>query len=97
MSLDISSNQPHTQYSFSRTGHPLCVPDSIIQGHAIWHILCSVSTGAMFIYFYTEKPLPVLRLSKTQYSQTVPCMRDSDHCSESDDNFVNSQAMDSAA
>jgi hypothetical protein len=29
----------------SRTGGPLCVPDSLIQGHAIWHVLAAAGIG----------------------------------------------------
>jgi hypothetical protein len=31
----------------SRTGGPLCAPNSVLQGHAIWHVLAAVGT---FVY-----------------------------------------------
>ena len=30
----------------SRTGGPLCCPKSLIQGHAVWHVLSAVSLAA---------------------------------------------------
>jgi hypothetical protein len=35
--------------------HPLCRPDSIVQAHAIWHILCAVATFAFFKFLRTER------------------------------------------
>ena len=29
----------------SRTGAPLCFPDAVMQGHAIWHVLAAVGIG----------------------------------------------------
>ncbi len=34
----------------SRTGGPLCYPNSLWQGHGLWHILCSGSV--LFVYLY---------------------------------------------
>jgi hypothetical protein len=39
----------------SRTGGPLCVPGSWIQGHAAWHLLCAASAGALFAYLRSEQ------------------------------------------
>jgi hypothetical protein len=39
----------------SRTGGPLCDPDSLIQGHAIWHLLCAASTGCFYLYARSER------------------------------------------
>lgn len=36
-------------------GQPLCNPDSYIQAHGIWHILCSLATLSFFIFLRTEK------------------------------------------
>lgn len=30
----------------TRTGAPLCRPDSLLQGHALWHVLTAVGIGA---------------------------------------------------
>jgi hypothetical protein len=40
----------------SRTGGPLCVRESWIQGHAAWHLLCAASTGLLFAYLHSERP-----------------------------------------
>ena len=38
----------------SLTGGPLCDPESWIQGHAIWHLLCACAAGAVFLYYRSE-------------------------------------------
>ena len=40
---------------YSRTGEILCNPNSIIQGHAIWHILTSVSIWYMYFYLFSNR------------------------------------------
>ncbi len=37
--------------------HPACDPDSLVQAHAIWHLLSAVATVGFFVYFRTERPL----------------------------------------
>lgn len=37
--------------------HPACDPDSLIQAHAIWHLLTAFSTWSFFLYFRTEQPV----------------------------------------
>jgi hypothetical protein len=34
--------------------HPWCNPDSVIQAHAIWHLLTAVSTWCFFMFLRTE-------------------------------------------
>ena len=38
----------------SRSGGALCDPDSWIQGHAVWHLLCAAAAGCLFVYFLSE-------------------------------------------
>jgi hypothetical protein len=38
----------------SRTGGPWCDPDSIIQGHAAWHLLSAAAAGCIFQFYRTE-------------------------------------------
>lgn len=38
----------------SLTGGPFCDPESWIQGHAIWHLLCALAAGAVFLYYRSE-------------------------------------------
>lgn len=33
---------------FSRTGGPLCDPDSVIQGHAVWHVAAAAAFAVLF-------------------------------------------------
>lgn len=35
--------------------HRLCSPDSLIQAHAIWHLLGAVATWCFFMFFRTER------------------------------------------
>lgn len=35
----------------SNTGGPLCSPRSLLQGHAVWHLLCALAAGALFLHF----------------------------------------------
>jgi hypothetical protein len=42
-------------WNMSRTGNPWCVPDSLIQGHAAWHLLDAVSVYCLFRYYVSEK------------------------------------------
>lgn len=41
----------------SLTGHPLCAPDSLLQGHALWHVLCALTTLALFEHYAREQDL----------------------------------------
>ncbi|HIF37588.1 MAG: hypothetical protein CXT75_10845 [Methanobacteriota archaeon] len=38
----------------SRTDGPLCDPDSLLQGHALWHLLGAVAMWCFYKYFRTE-------------------------------------------
>jgi len=33
----------------------LCDPDSLLQGHAAWHLLCALSTLFIFLYYRSER------------------------------------------
>ncbi len=35
-----------------------CNPDSLLQPHAVWHVLSAVATFCFFLYFRTEQSLP---------------------------------------
>lgn len=39
---------------FSRTGGPLCRPDSVWQGHAVWHVLGAFASLFIFMYLESE-------------------------------------------
>lgn len=39
----------------SRTGGPLCAPDSWLQGHALWHLLCAGATACFYVYYRSER------------------------------------------
>jgi hypothetical protein len=39
----------------SRTGGFLCDPDSLLQGHAVWHLLCAGTTGSIYLYHRSER------------------------------------------
>jgi hypothetical protein len=42
-------------WNLTRTGTSPCQPDSLIQGHAAWHILCAGSTSCLYRYYGTER------------------------------------------
>lgn len=35
----------------SLSGHSLCEPASLFQGHALWHVITALSPGALYLYF----------------------------------------------
>lgn len=41
----------------TRTGAPLCRPDSLLQGHALWHVLTAAGIGAWLVRWV---PVPEL-------------------------------------
>ncbi|MCW3128317.1 MAG: hypothetical protein JWO03_3975 [Bacteroidetes bacterium] len=41
-------------WNLTRTGTSPCQPDSLIQGHAAWHILCAGSTYCLYKYYASE-------------------------------------------
>ncbi|MCG8592522.1 MAG: ceramidase domain-containing protein [Proteobacteria bacterium] len=42
----------------SRTGGPWCDPNSWLQGHALWHLLCALAAAAVFLYLHSEQEEP---------------------------------------
>jgi Ca2+/Na+ antiporter len=36
-------------FVLGRTGAPLCDPESLFQGHALWHVLAALALGAYFV------------------------------------------------
>ncbi|NNC93522.1 MAG: hypothetical protein HKN80_13650 [Acidimicrobiia bacterium] len=50
-----------TAYAIWLTGtndHDLCRPDSLIQAHALWHLLTAVAAWGFFKFLRTEVPVP---------------------------------------
>lgn len=43
-------------WSLSHSGGPLCDPGSLLQGHAVWHVLCAVAAYALFRFYASECP-----------------------------------------
>jgi hypothetical protein len=42
-------------WALSRTSTgPLCAPDSLLQGHAVWHVLTAMAAGALYPHFLGE-------------------------------------------
>jgi hypothetical protein len=37
-------------WQLSKTGGPLCFPDSLLQGHAVWHTLSAVTVSLIYVY-----------------------------------------------
>jgi hypothetical protein len=43
----------------SLSGGPLCDPDSWLQGHAVWHVLCAGAAGCLYLYLRSERRIPL--------------------------------------
>ena len=41
-------------WNLSRTGRVWCNPDTLLQGHALWHVLSAVSVGCFYLYFRAD-------------------------------------------
>ena len=46
-----------TAYLLGRTGAPLCRPDSLLQPHALWHLLTAVAMAVWTVDRITH-PMP---------------------------------------
>ena len=42
----------------SLSGHWLCKPASLLQGHALWHVITALSPGALYLYFRNGELTP---------------------------------------
>lgn len=42
----------------SLSGRPLCDPSSLLQGHALWHLITALSPGALYLYFRSGEGAP---------------------------------------
>lgn len=42
-------------WRLSLSGAPLCAPESLIQGHALWHLLCAAATVFLFAAYMKER------------------------------------------
>ncbi len=38
-------------WNLAKDGAPLCDPESLVQGHAVWHLLCAVSAYCLYRYW----------------------------------------------
>ena len=42
-------------WNLSLEGRPFYYPDTLFQGHAVWHILCGVASWTIYRYYYSEQ------------------------------------------
>ncbi|MHA3980013.1 ceramidase domain-containing protein [Halovulum sp. GXIMD14794] len=42
-------------WRLSLTGAPLCAPGSLLQGHALWHLLCAAATVCLYLAYMNER------------------------------------------
>jgi hypothetical protein len=42
-------------WNLAKDGSPLCHPDSLLQGHAAWHLLCAVAAYALYRLYASER------------------------------------------
>jgi|CXWL01.1.fsa_nt_gi hypothetical protein len=43
----------YTIWTLDKNG-TLCAPDSLLQGHALWHVLTALAAGLLFVYYRSE-------------------------------------------
>lgn len=44
-------------WNLSLEGRPFYYPDTVLQGHAVWHILCAVAAWTIYRYYRSEKQM----------------------------------------
>jgi len=47
-------------WKLSRTGGPLCFPNTYLQGHAVWHSLCSLTVAFVYKYLQLTQDPPII-------------------------------------
>ncbi|WP_392544702.1 ceramidase domain-containing protein [Oryzobacter telluris] len=45
----------YTVWQFGRRGHPWCEPESLLQWHGLWHVLCAVAAYLLFRHDVAER------------------------------------------
>jgi hypothetical protein len=58
-------------WNLAKNDGPLCHPDSLLQGHAAWHLLCAVSAYCLYRYWSSAVADP----SATMVATTSPARR----------------------
>jgi hypothetical protein len=48
----------YTVWQFGRRGHPWCEPESLLQWHGLWHVLCAVAAYLLFRHDTAERSGP---------------------------------------
>ncbi len=48
----------YTVWQFGRRGHPWCEPESLLQWHGLWHLLCAVAAYLLFRHLAAEGRAP---------------------------------------
>jgi hypothetical protein len=49
----------YTIWQTGTAGHQWCSPDSLLQAHAIWHVLSAAATWSFFVFLRTERRVSV--------------------------------------
>ena len=42
-------------WTAAKTGGPLCRPESLAQGHALWHVLDALAAWFLYRFFASER------------------------------------------
>jgi hypothetical protein len=45
-------------WNTGKRGHPWCHPDTMLQQHGVWHLLCAVSAYLIFRHYAAERAVP---------------------------------------
>jgi hypothetical protein len=60
------------QWKASESGMPLCYPESIFQGHSLWHFQSAVGIGGTFVYYLAEEvPISMIHSSPSSSKNTT--------------------------
>ena len=45
-------------WTTGKRGHAWCRPESLLQQHGLWHVLCAVSAYLLFRHYAAERAVP---------------------------------------
>ena len=59
-------------WTTGKAGHPWCRPDSLLQQHGLWHVLCAVAAYLLFRHYAAERAVPPARPPQAPPAPPVP-------------------------
>jgi hypothetical protein len=71
------------QWKASESGGPLCFPESIFQGHSLWHFQSALGIGGTFVYYLSELGTPLSNAKRLMAVDNTSSIARTDSLSES--------------